>query len=278
MSYTNTFKKLVGESRHEAWTNESGFNSPYEWALARHLDSDVKMNLKSGYVPTAGVLGQREYSRQFDELLNLGQAVRGDYWQEHAGMTKVQCGFKDNRDKPMYAAALDLLETAIEKRGYKISRRSSGSTIALNASLAKHMQKMHSEWLRAMKKAGATVVEAKAGSADESFADVFSKHRLAEGNPSSLSDWNATMKLALERNIEPEETDYTYNKFDLAKVTAALTPFSNLIFTPARDFAPVLYVSGPTETLGALAKVAEKKLGAYEAELTSKSRLRISWE
>lgn len=281
MSYTNDFERLIGLKRRSSWLNEmSSTAEPWAYALAKHLSADVKMNLKDGYAPTSGVLAQREFSRQYDEVENLGKGVRGDYWQESSGMNRVQCGFRDNRDKSQYEAALDRLEDAIAGRGYKMTRRPSGTLITLNVNLAHQMKSRHGEWLKAMTKAGAVIKEEKLNEdgADEQFAENFAKHRAAEGRPMALSAWSATMKLALERNLEPETTDYTYNLFDLGKVTSALKPFSNLTFTPAREFAPVLFVTGPTETLGLLAKMAEKKLGAYEAKLTSKSRLRIAWE
>jgi hypothetical protein len=39
-----------------------------------------------------------------------------------------------------------------------------------------------------------------------------------------------------------------------------------------------LYIDGPAETLSALAKSAEKRLGTFEALMTSKSRLRLAWD
>lgn len=116
------------------------------------------------------------------------------------------------------------------------------------------------------------------GTADESFAESFANHREAHGQPMSLQDWNATMRRALEWNAPDDEISYSYNKFDLAKVTEALAPFDNLAFTPARHFAPVLFIDGPTDTLGMIAKLATKKLGAFEAKLVSNDRLRITWD
>lgn len=278
MSYDKEFNRLIGRRRLSEWKLESAVDS-FEMLLAKHLTADVKMNQKSGYVPAASVLAQREFHRQYDELEKLGRTARGDYWQEWSGKNKVQCGFRDNRDKVLYKAGLDRLAELLYGAGYKLAARPSGSSIAMNDSLAKTVQARHGEWLRAMEKAGATIREEKLSEgADEGFAEEFAKHRQVTGRPMSLADWNATMKLALERNLEPEETDYTYNKFDLGKVTSTFSPFSNLTYTPAREFAPALYVSGPTETLAALAKVAEKKLGAFEAEMVSKNRLRIAWD
>lgn len=166
-----------------------------------------------------------------------------------------------------------------------LSPKGGGSQhVVLKSNLADKVEAMRSEWLKRMTDAGADVSESKLtedGTADEGFVAQFAAHREAEGRPLSLTDWVATMKLALERNLgadETDNTDHTYNKFDLAKVTAALAPFSNLSFIPAREFGPVLFVNGPAETLGALAKVAEKKLGAYEAKMSSKSQLRIAWD
>ena len=116
------------------------------------------------------------------------------------------------------------------------------------------------------------------GQPDETFASAFAGHRSAEGIPMSFEDWKATMQLALEQNLAPEESDFTYNKFDLHKVSAALAPFSNLSFTPGREFGPVVSIAGDPETLGVLAKVAEKRLGAFEAKMVSKNRLRIVWD
>lgn len=117
-----------------------------------------------------------------------------------------------------------------------------------------------------------------AGAADETFAAAFAGHRIAEGSPLSFDDWTATMRLALEQNLAPETSDYTYNKFDLTKISAVLAPFSNLSFTPGREFGPVLTISGDPDTLATLAKTAEKRLGAFEAKMVSKNRLRIVWD
>lgn len=113
--------------------------------------------------------------------------------------------------------------------------------------------------------------------ADEMFANEFAQHRRAMGHPLTLRNWEATMRRALALNA-PLEEDEAYNKFDIAKVASALKPFSNLAFTPAREFAPVLFVTGPTETLESLAKIATKKLAAFEAGLVTKNQLRIAWD
>jgi hypothetical protein len=143
---------------------------------------------------------------------------------------------------------------------------------------------MHADWLKAMNNAGADVtVESKLSEdaeVDEAFVAAFAGHRAAEGQPLSFEGWTATMAAALERNLGEEEegADLTYNKFDLVKVSAALAPFRTLSFTPAREFGPVLDIGGPSETLEVLAKVAEKRLGAYEAKMVSQNRLRIAWD
>jgi hypothetical protein len=290
MSYANDFSRLAGLTRLDEWKLEGAdpIRAAFDALLARHLAADVKMNKKDGYVPLKGVLTQREFHRQADAVAEIGKSVRGDFWWEWSGKNKLQVGFRDNRQKDQYADAIEKLDSALTAKGYTLKPGSSANTVFLNVRVANEVDDLRDDWLKAMARSGAKteakLAEAKLtedGTADEGFAAQFAAHREAEGHPLSFKDWIATMKLALERNLGPDETDSTdhvYNQFDLAKVSAALTPFSNLSFIPAREFGPVLFVNGPVETLGALAKMAEKKLGAVEAKMTSKSQLRIAWD
>ena len=300
MSYVNEFDRLIGRRRLSEWKLEAADNAKttFDALLSKHLAADVKMNNRDGYAPTAGVLAQREYSRQYDELEQLGKSVRSDYWQEWSGKNKVQVGFRDNRDKAQYQTAVERLRDVLQSSGYTLfprgtkmlSPKSSGANhVVLKSNLADQMKSMHKDWLKAMANAGAAEVTTEGklsgARADEAFAAAFAGRRTAEGVPMSFDDWNATMKLALERNLgeeewpaSPTDADYTYNKFNLAKVSAVLAPFSNLTFTPGREFGPVLSIGGDPATLATIAKVAEKKLGAFEAKMVSKTRLRIVWD
>lgn len=289
------FDRLIGRARLSEWKLEAAdpVKAAFDALIAKHLAADVKMNTRDGYVPTAGVLAQREYHRQYDELAKLGHSVRGDYWQEWSGKNKVQVGFRDNRDKAQYQTAVAKLDDVLRAEGYTLfprgtkmlSPKSSGTQhVILKSNLADQMSKMHKDWLKAMANAGAenTVHEGKlAPEVDEAFVVAFAGRREAEGRPLSFEGWNATMKAALERNlgeVAEEDADLTYNKFDLGKVAAVLAPFKHLSFTPAREFGPVVTIGGEPETLAVLAKVAEKRLGTYEATMVSKNRLRLAWD
>jgi hypothetical protein len=293
MSDLHEFNRLVGRNRLSEWKLEGAdpAQAAFDALLAKHLAADVKMNKRDGYVPSKGVLAQREYSRQFDELEKLGKSVRADYWQERSGKNKVQVGFRDNRDKAEYQTAVAKLDDVFRAEGYTLfprgmkmlSPKSTGTQhVVLKSNLADKVDAMRPEWLKQMSDAGADVSESKlAGEHDEAFVAAFAGHREAEGRPLSFDDWNATMRAALERNlgeVEDEGEGLAYNKFDLAKVSAALTPFKSLSFTPAREFGPVLFISGAPETLEVLAKMAEKRLGTYEAVMVTKNRLRLAWD
>lgn len=282
MSYANDFNKLVGLKRLSEWKLEGAdpIRAAFDALLSKHLAADVKMNKKDGYVPSKGVLAQREFSRQADEVAEIGKSVRGDFWSEWAGKSKVQVGFRDNRDKEQYRVAVEKLDDALNAKAYTLMNHGGGvQSVILRVRVADKVDELRPEWLKAMKKAGADVKEGKLPEVDEAFVAAFAGKREAEGRPLSFESWNATMKAALERNLgEGEGEALTYNKFDLTKVSAVLAPFSNLSFIPAREFGPVLYIDGPAETLGALAKSAEKRLGTFEALMTSKSRLRLAWD
>jgi hypothetical protein len=286
MSFVNEFDRLIGRKRLVEWTLESvdSLKATFDALLKTHLAQDVKMNAQVGYVPSKGVLAQRELHRQADEVMAIGKLVRGDFWQEWSGKDKVQVGFRDNRDRQQYTDDVEKLSDALAAKGYKLNAHASSRTqvVVLRMKDAEKIDAMRPEWLKAMNNAGADVtMEGKLSEAvapDETFAAAFAGHRTAEGIPMSLADWKATMQLALEQNLAPEESDFTYNKFDLNKVSDALAPFSNLSFTPGREFGPVVTIGGDPATLAVLAKVAEKRLGAFEAKMVSKNRLRVVWD
>lgn len=113
---------------------------------------------------------------------------------------------------------------------------------------------------------------------DEAFVAAFAHHRFAEGRRLSLQSWAATMREALAVNDPFAVATHTYNRFNVDEVANAFKAFSNLTFTPAREFAPVMLVHGPPDTLSTLAKLASKKLGAFEALFVTPNELRIAWD
>lgn len=109
---------------------------------------------------------------------------------------------------------------------------------------------------------------------DAAFVSQFKKMR-ARGQSMSVADWSETMRQALLAN-DPE-SDLTYNKFDLARVTKALRKIPDISVAPAREYSPALYAAGPQESLNKLYKMA-KRLGADEVDFQDDGTLRLWWD
>lgn len=138
--------------------NVMGFTrDPWATLLQSHLAFDVRMNRDNGYVPSAAVLAQRELHRQAEAVGRLGPTVRGDYWQEWSGSFTLQVGFKDNRDKAALATAVESLRKQLEAHGYKLKSLGGVNKVPLNREQAEQIQSRHTDWLAAMKRAGASV-------------------------------------------------------------------------------------------------------------------------
>jgi hypothetical protein len=129
-------------------------------SLLKHIPADIKMDKTSGggYVPTKGVLGNRERHRQHAELEALGKKVRQDYWQEWNSQKGVHVGFRDNRDGDKYNQALEQLAALVKKQGYrpKISKGGTRNSLIIDFDKAKvqSAEKAHGKYLAELKKKG----------------------------------------------------------------------------------------------------------------------------
>lgn len=131
-------------------TNQAAVEIAFVAHLAAHLAKDQAMNRESGYLPTAGVLAQRELHRQADEVRKISESVRADFWLEWAETprcARVQVGFSDNRDPATYRADIERLRPLLEAAGFKLMARGGFQFVSLNRPLAGEVQARHADWL-----------------------------------------------------------------------------------------------------------------------------------
>lgn len=136
-------------------TNPAAVEAAFTAHIAAHLAKDQAMNRESGYLPTAGVLAQRELHRQADEVRKIGESIRADFWQEWAETprcARLQVGYRDNHNQDAYCADIVRLEAALQSHGYTLTLigNFSACMVTLDRDLAGKVQARHADWLKAM--------------------------------------------------------------------------------------------------------------------------------
>jgi hypothetical protein len=165
VSFVSEFNKLVGNTRRAGFQTEAAdkVQHAFDAMVRRNLDADLKMNKRDAYVPAKGVLRQRELSRQFDEIIEVGQKVRDDFWAEASGSSKVQVGFRDNRPsgdkKPPHHVAVQKLESAIKAAGFGFEKVGAVQHVFRDLKLADEVEKRLPEYLKLMAEKGANVLD-----------------------------------------------------------------------------------------------------------------------
>lgn len=137
-------------------THPAAVEAAFSAHIAAHLAKDQDMHREIGYAPTATVIVQRELHRQADEVRQIGESIRADFWQEWTSgrgrVAHLHVGFRDNRNKDAYCADIVRLEAALRPHGYKLTilGNFAACMVMLNRDLASQVQARHADWLARM--------------------------------------------------------------------------------------------------------------------------------
>lgn len=129
------------------------------WMIERHGEPDLKMDRTAagGYVPTPTVLGNREESREHDQIIAIGTLLVGDQFAHERESDGVWFSLRDVRDQAAWARVMGGLVRAFQDAGYKVRNPSpsySGSRPVVLyrkdlRALAESVHARYTQWLAA---------------------------------------------------------------------------------------------------------------------------------
>lgn len=159
-------RSLLAEGRQStASLHESAPPDVLSWLMGRDLQNDVYKNNDHGYVPAAGVLGNRERGRQQTEIEAIGRKLFGyDFASEYNGITSLWVTHRSaNRATGDHSQKMRELGKVLTKAGYKLKTTPVKGNSALIDSMVvlydqqriKDAERGHAKYLDAMRKHGA---------------------------------------------------------------------------------------------------------------------------
>lgn len=118
-------------------------NSKVRDGLWAHMQFDRKMNADNGYTPTKGVLSQRERSRQFEEIKNVGLSIDPSFKLEYDGSSNLWGTFTKHQNE--WKELMPQLNDKLKSLGYKgvVDR----NDIPLDTELMREAQNLYEEYI-----------------------------------------------------------------------------------------------------------------------------------
>ncbi len=136
------------------------------WMIERHGESDLKMDREAhgGYVPTVGVLGNREEGRERDQIVAIGTELYGNQFAHEHDRDGVWVTYRDNRDKAYWQHAMKALVRAFEDAGFKMQGRALSSTdrpvVLYRQDLRKLAESVHGPYMQWLAEHGSQAARA----------------------------------------------------------------------------------------------------------------------
>jgi len=111
------FRSFAKGLREEKTRDPRPWKDPLKWLVGRDLSFDV--NYGASYIPAPEVLGNRERSRQQDEMVAIGSKLFGNQFVHEYRTEGLWMAYRDNRDNVTHSKMQRKLADAMTRAGYR---------------------------------------------------------------------------------------------------------------------------------------------------------------